>query len=87
MSAARKMHDDEVDTDASIAHRLLAAQFPQWAELHVQPSPSSQRARGRGWALSVGRNALPYYRVSNTVLARIARRAIDEALADHQRTP
>lgn len=41
-------------------------------------------ARGRGWALSFGLIALPYYRVSNPVLARIARRAIDEALADHQ---
>lgn len=40
-------------------------------------------ARGRGWALSVGLIALPYYQVSNPVLARIARRAIDEALADH----
>ncbi len=40
-------------------------------------------ARGRGWALSVGLIALPYYRVSNPVLARIARHAIDEALADH----
>lgn len=39
-------------------------------------------ARGRGWALSVGLIALPYYRSTNPVLAAIARRAIDEALAD-----
>jgi aminoglycoside phosphotransferase (APT) family kinase protein len=39
-------------------------------------------ARGRGWALSLGLVALPYYQVSNPVLARIARRAIDEALGD-----
>ncbi len=38
-------------------------------------------ARGRGWALSVGVIALPYYRTSNPILAGIARRAIDEALA------
>ncbi len=37
-------------------------------------------ARGRGWALSVGLIALPYYRDTNPVLAGIARRAIDEAL-------
>ncbi|HEX9056562.1 MAG TPA: aminoglycoside phosphotransferase family protein [Ktedonobacterales bacterium] len=42
-------------------------------------------ARGRGWALSFGLIALPYYQHSNPVLAGIARRAIDEALADHQR--
>jgi aminoglycoside phosphotransferase (APT) family kinase protein len=39
-------------------------------------------ARGRGWALSVGLIALPYYESSNPVLAGIARRAIDEVLAD-----
>jgi aminoglycoside phosphotransferase (APT) family kinase protein len=40
-------------------------------------------ARGRGWALSVGLIALPYYQNTNPVLAGIARRAIDEALADY----
>jgi len=40
-------------------------------------------ARGRGWALSVGLIALPYYQDTNPVLAGIARRAIREALADH----
>lgn len=39
-------------------------------------------ARGRGWALSVGAIALPYYRHSNPVLAGISRRAIDAVLAD-----
>jgi aminoglycoside phosphotransferase (APT) family kinase protein len=40
-------------------------------------------ARGRGWALSFGLIALPYYENTNPVLAGIARRAIDEALADY----
>ena len=40
-------------------------------------------ARGRGWALSFGLIALPYYQISNPVLAGIARCAINEALADH----
>ena len=40
-------------------------------------------ARGRGWALSVGLIALPYYQSSNPALAEIARRAIDEALSDY----
>ena len=39
-------------------------------------------ARGRGWALSVGLIALPYYETSNPVFAGIARHAIAEALAD-----
>ena len=40
-------------------------------------------ARGRGWALSFGLIALPYYRDSNPVLAGVYRRAIDRILADH----
>ncbi|MAT95662.1 MAG: phosphotransferase [Anaerolineaceae bacterium] len=41
-------------------------------------------ARGRGWALSVGLIALPYYQHTNPVLANIARYAIHEVLADLQ---
>lgn len=37
-------------------------------------------ARGKGWALSMGLMALPYYRVTNPVLAAIGRRAIEETL-------
>lgn len=39
-------------------------------------------ARGRGWALSVGLIALPYYYQSNPTLAGIARHAIDEVIHD-----
>lgn len=38
--------------------------------------------RARGWALSVGLIALPYYRDTNPVLAGIARRAVNEAVDD-----
>ena len=38
-------------------------------------------ARGRGWALSIGLIALPYYWTTNPELARINRYAIDEVLA------
>ena len=41
-------------------------------------------ARGRGWALSVGLIALPYYQTTKPVLAEISRYAIAEVLADHQ---
>jgi aminoglycoside phosphotransferase (APT) family kinase protein len=41
--------------------------------------------RGRGWALSVGLIALPYYYLSNPALAGIARRTIDEVLADNMK--
>jgi aminoglycoside phosphotransferase (APT) family kinase protein len=38
--------------------------------------------RGRGWALSFGLIAFDYYQDTNPVLARIAKRAIEEAFAD-----
>ncbi len=31
------MHADEVDTDVALVRRLLAGQFPQWAELPIEP--------------------------------------------------
>ena len=31
------MHVDEVDVDASLVRRLLGAQFPQWADLPLEP--------------------------------------------------
>ena len=38
--------------------------------------------RGRGWALSMGLIALPYYLDTNPALVGVARRAIDAVLAD-----
>ena len=38
---AGKMHADEVDTDVSLVSRLLAEQFPQWAELPLEPVRSA----------------------------------------------
>jgi len=32
-----RMHDGEVDIDVSIVRRLVAAQFPQWADLPIKP--------------------------------------------------
>jgi len=42
--------------------------------------------RGRGWALSVGLIALPYYRKSNPIFASTAERMIAEVLADERMT-
>ncbi|MEX0991449.1 MAG: aminoglycoside phosphotransferase family protein [Actinomycetota bacterium] len=49
------------------------------------PVDDATWARGRGWALSVSLIALPYYRISNPVLAGISGRAIGEVLNDHAR--
>lgn len=37
----KKMHAEEVETDASLVRRLLAAQFPQWAALSIERITSS----------------------------------------------
>jgi aminoglycoside phosphotransferase (APT) family kinase protein len=39
--SGQKMHTDEVRTDVHLIGRLLAAQFPQWAELPIAPVSSS----------------------------------------------
>lgn len=36
-----KLHDDELDIDADLVRRLVAAQFPQWSGLPVEPVDSS----------------------------------------------
>jgi aminoglycoside phosphotransferase (APT) family kinase protein len=34
------MHVDEIETDEALVRRLLAAQFPQWAELPIEALPA-----------------------------------------------
>src|SRR5437773_1883884 len=37
----RKMHANEVDIDVTLVRRLLAAQFPTWADLPIEPADSA----------------------------------------------
>src|SRR3989442_363068 len=36
---AGRMHADELETDETLVRRLLAVQFPQWAELPIEALP------------------------------------------------
>jgi aminoglycoside phosphotransferase (APT) family kinase protein len=54
------MHADEVSTDASLVGRLIDAQFPQWADLPIEP------VRDRGTD-----NAL--YRLGDQMVVRLPR--------------
>jgi aminoglycoside phosphotransferase (APT) family kinase protein len=54
------MHEDELETDATLVRRLLAAQFPQWAGLPIEPVRSSGTV-----------NAL--YRLGDDLVARLPR--------------
>jgi aminoglycoside phosphotransferase (APT) family kinase protein len=69
--------------DLIVAWNLLSAQTRDVFRAAL-PVDDATWARGRGWALSVGLIALPYYQSTNPVLAGIARRAIDEVLADYE---
>jgi aminoglycoside phosphotransferase (APT) family kinase protein len=72
--------------DLQVAWNLLSAQTRDVFRAALQVDDATW-ARGRGWALSVGLIAIPYYQSTNPVLAGIGRRAIAEVLADHEATP
>ena len=72
--------------DLMVAWNLLSAET-RGVFRAALPVDDATWSRGRGWALSVGLIALPYYRRTNPALAGISAHAIDEALADHERAP
>src|SRR6266700_3972106 len=41
LMSAGNMRVDEVNIDVALVRRLLAAQFPQWADLPITPVPSA----------------------------------------------
>jgi aminoglycoside phosphotransferase (APT) family kinase protein len=69
---ARRMHADEVETDVPLVRRLVAAQFPEWANLPVRPVTS----RGTDNAL---------YRLGADMVVRMPRRALTESTLKHER--
>jgi aminoglycoside phosphotransferase (APT) family kinase protein len=69
--------------DLQVAWNLLSS-YTREVFRAALPLDDATWTRGRGWALSVGLIALPYYQSTNPVLAAIARHAIDEALADYK---
>ncbi len=70
--------------DLIVAWNLLSASTREVFRAAL-PVDDATWARGRGWALSVGLIALPYYQTTNPILAGISRYAIAEVLADHRR--
>jgi aminoglycoside phosphotransferase (APT) family kinase protein len=76
MTGAPKMHADEVDIDVPLVRRLVAAQFPRWANLPIEPVPSSGTD-----------NAL--YRIGDDMVARLPRRerTVETLAKEHQWLP
>jgi aminoglycoside phosphotransferase (APT) family kinase protein len=74
--ADRKMHAEEIHTDGALARRLLAAQFPQWADLALRRVPSAGTD-----------NAL--YRLGDDMVVRLPRIhwAVDTVEKEHRWLP
>jgi aminoglycoside phosphotransferase (APT) family kinase protein len=70
--STRKMHPDEVDTDVALVGRLIAAQFPQWADLPIEPV----RPAGTDNAI---------YRLGNDMAVRLPRVERATAALDKER--
>lgn len=69
--------------DMLFAWSILTAETREIFRVALQPDDATW-ARGRGYALSMGLFALPYYKDTNPVFAGVARRIIDEVLTDHR---
>lgn len=68
--------------DMMVAWTLLNQQSRKIFHSIIQPDDDSW-ARGRGWALFLGIVGYPYYRNKNPIFARIAKRALDQVIADN----
>jgi aminoglycoside phosphotransferase (APT) family kinase protein len=72
MNREKKMHPDEVHTDASLVRRLLTEQVQEWADLTVEP------------VLPLGTdNAL--YKLGDDMVARLPRRERPSATLEKER--
>jgi aminoglycoside phosphotransferase (APT) family kinase protein len=69
--------------DLIVAWNLLTADAREVFRMSLQVDNATW-SRGRGWALSVGLIALPYYQTTNPVLAAISEYTIDEVLSDFE---
>jgi aminoglycoside phosphotransferase (APT) family kinase protein len=74
--AAARMHADEVHIDASLVRRLIAAQFPDWADLAITPVVSTGTD-----------NAI--YRLGDEMAVRLPRRhsSVGQVDKEHQWLP
>ena len=73
--------DGEADLRGLVAWNLFNAESREVLRAALKVDEATWQ-RGRGWALSVGLIALPYYEHSNPALAAVSRYAVREVLAD-----
>ncbi|NKQ35791.1 MAG: aminoglycoside phosphotransferase family protein [Chloroflexi bacterium] len=65
--------------DLAVAWNLFSAETRGLFHKAIQVDEATW-TRGRGWALSIGLIALPYYKVTNPALTAIAQHAIEQVL-------
>jgi aminoglycoside phosphotransferase (APT) family kinase protein len=65
------MHADEVETDVALVRRLVVAQFPQWAELPIEP-------------VHPGGTVHAIYRLGDEMAVRLPRRWTDDEEPDKE---
>ena len=70
--------------DLMVAWNLFSADSRDAFRAALSPDAATW-ARGRGWALSAGLIALPFYLNTSPLMVNYARHTIAEALADHKR--
>ena len=70
--------------DLIVAWALLSAQARDIFRAALSVDAATW-GRGRGWALSIGLIALPYYQHTNPIFAATAQRMIAQVLADRER--
>lgn len=68
----KRMHKDEIITDAAFVGRLIAGQFPEWGDLPVTPVPSS----GTDHAM---------YRLGDEMVVRMPRRPGGGEIIEHEK--
>ena len=69
--------------DLVIAWSLLNRHSRQIFRENLEQIDDDTWERGRGWALSIALIMLPYYKKTNLVLARLARRMIENVLMEY----
>ncbi|REE67952.1 aminoglycoside phosphotransferase (APT) family kinase protein [Paenibacillus taihuensis] len=69
--------------DTLFAWSMLTSDTRETFRAELQPD-EQEWERGKGFALSMGLIAYPYYKESNPLFAGVAKRIIDEVLADYR---
>ena len=81
------MPESRINISPSLVARLVAEQFPQWANLRIRSALSvddATWARGRGWALRKALITLAEAIETHSLTAEAAQQTIGEIVVDYK---